>query len=107
VTSVGEQTSRGVGRVALLTLFEVAVAAVVAILVFRTFGAVSGADTNPPECYNASGGVVSCALTSQVLMLPTFAVVLLGLVVWQWRHQRVTRAQVTRCQSVEASRRIR
>jgi hypothetical protein len=71
-----------------MTLLDVAVAAVVAVFVFRTFGAVSGADTNPPECYNASGGVVSCALTPSVLMLPTFAVVLLGLGVWQWRHRR-------------------
>ncbi len=91
VTAVGEQRSQGSGRVLLLALLDVAVAAVIAVLVFRTFGAVSGVDTNPPECYNSSGGVVSCALTPATLMLPTFGVVLLGLVVWQWRHRLGTR----------------
>jgi len=76
-----------VAKVLLLLLLDVAVAAVAAILVFRTFGAVGGADTNPPECHNSSGGVVSCSLTPTVLMVPTFAVVLLGLVVWRWRRR--------------------
>lgn len=70
-------------RVVLLGLLDAVVAAVIAFLVFRTFGAVSGSDTNPPECLNSSGGVVTCSLTTLVLMLPTFAVVLLGLVAWQ------------------------
>lgn len=64
-------------------LLDVVVAAVIAFFVFRTFGAVSGSDINPPECLNSSGGVVSCSLTVPVLMLPTFAAVLLGLVAWQ------------------------
>lgn len=92
MTSVGVQSSRGARRVLLLALVDLAVAAVVAVLVFRTFGAVSGVDTNPPECYNSSGGVVSCALTVPALMLPTFVVVLLGLATWQTRHWRSNRA---------------
>lgn len=88
VTSVGEQSSRVAARVLLLALVDVAAAAVVAVLVFRTFGAVSGVDTNPPECYNSSGGVVPCALTAPALMLPTFVLVLLGLATWQTRHWR-------------------
>jgi hypothetical protein len=80
-----------VRRFLLLLLVDVAVAAVAAILVFRTFGAVNGVDTNPPECSNSSGGVVSCSLTPPVLMVPTFGVVLLGLVVWQWRPGRRAR----------------
>ena len=63
----------------------------VAVVVFRTSGAVSGADTNPPECYHSSGGVVPCSLNRPVLMLPTFGVVLLGLVVWQWGRRRGVR----------------
>ena len=75
-------------RVVLLGLLDVVVAAVLAFFVFNTFGAVSGSDVNPPECLNSSGGVVSCSLTAPVLVLPTFAAVLLGLVAWQitrWR----------------------
>jgi hypothetical protein len=71
-----------VGRVLLVSLADVAVAAVVAVLVFRIFGAVSGADTRPPECYNAWGRVVGCSMTQSRLMLPTFGAVVLGLVAW-------------------------
>ena len=70
-------------RVVLLGLLDGVVAAVVAIFVYNTFGAVSGSDVNPPECLNSAGGVVSCSLTVPVLMLPTFTAVLLGLVAWQ------------------------
>ena len=92
MTSVGEESSRGAAKAFLLMLLDVAVAAAAAILVFRMFGAVSGVDTNPPECYNSSGRVVSCALTAPVLVLPTFGVVLIGLLVWQWRRRRGGRA---------------
>ena len=78
-------------RVLLLALIDVVVAALVAVLVFRTFGAVSGVDTNPPECYNSSGGVVSCSLTPPLLMLPTFVVVMAGLAAWQTRRWRNSR----------------
>ena len=79
-------------RLLLLALMDVAVAAALAVLVFKTFGSVSGVDTNPPECYNSWGGVVSCSLTPPVVMLPTACVVLLALAGWQafrWRKGRV------------------
>lgn len=75
-------------NVLLLGLLDVAVAVVVAVLVFRAFGAVSGADTSPPECYNAWGRVVPCSLSQSKLMLPTFGVVLVGLVAWQTSRSR-------------------
>ena len=76
-------------RVLRLAVLDVVVAAVVALLVFRTFGATAGSDVNPPVCSNASGGVVSCDLTAPVLVLPTFVAVLLVLVAWQVvRHRR-------------------
>jgi hypothetical protein len=73
-------------RVLLVSLVDVAVAAVVAALVFRIFGAVGGADTRPPECYNAWGRVVGCSMTQSRLMLPTFGAVALGLLAWHKRH---------------------
>lgn len=88
MASVRRQHSQGPRRVLLTALVDVAVAAVVAVIAFRAFGAVSGVDTHPPQCYSASGGVVSCALTPPAVMLPTFALVLVGLVLWQWRHRR-------------------
>ncbi len=95
VTSVerhgAERTRRRVVRV-LWGLVDVAAAAFVALLVFRTFGAVSGVDTNPPECFSTSGQRVSCSLTPLTLMLPTFAVVLLGLAAWRASRRRRLRA---------------
>jgi hypothetical protein len=70
-------------KVLALAALDVVVATVVALLVFRTFGAYAGSDVNPPECTNASGGVVSCDLTTPVLALPTFVLVLLLLAGWQ------------------------
>ncbi len=58
-------------------------ALLIAAYAFPLFGASSGDDTNPPVCYNTTGGVVSCTLTPPVLMLPTFVIALLGLVLWQ------------------------
>lgn len=78
-----ERPRRGARRVIALGLLDMAAASLIAVLVFQLFGASSGVDTNPPVCYNASGGVVSCSLTQPVLMLPTFAIGLLGLVTWQ------------------------
>ena len=75
-------------RALLVGLLDVVVAAVVAVFVFQTFGAVDVSDTNPPKCLNSSGGVVSCSLTVPVLMLPSFAAVLLGLVAWQLTRGR-------------------
>jgi len=74
---------RRVRRVLLLWLIDLAVAALLAILVFRLFGAYSGNDTNPPVCSNASGDVVSCSLAREALLLPTFLIALLGLITWQ------------------------
>lgn len=79
---------RGASRVVLVGLVDVVVAAAIAFLMFRAFGAVSGSDVNPSECVNASGGVVSCSLTAPVLMLPTFDAVLFGLVAWQVARDR-------------------
>lgn len=81
-------TRRGVRGVVVLGLVDVAGALLIAVLAFRLFGASSGDDTNPPVCYNTTGGVVSCALTPPVLMLPTFAIALLGLVLWQTSRRR-------------------
>lgn len=80
--------SEEVRRVLLLCLLDVVVAAVVALVAFTIFGAVSGVDTDPPECYNSWGGVVSCSLTPPVMMLPTFGVVLLALAAWQAHRRR-------------------
>lgn len=89
---MGGMSSGGAGsgsrRVLVLGLVDVAAAALIAMLIFRMFGANSGVDTNPPVCSNASGNVVSCSLTAPVLMLPTFAVSLLGLVAWQTLRRR-------------------
>jgi hypothetical protein len=87
MSSDGSQ-GRGIRGVLVLGLVDVAAAALIAVLVFRTFGAYSGVDANPPVCSNASGNVVSCSLTAPVLMLPTFAVALLGLVAWQALRRR-------------------
>ena len=72
-------------------LIDNAVAMAVAVLVFSLFGAVSGEDTNPPVCYNGSGGVVSCSLTTTALMLPTFGLVLSSLAAWQLNAARKRR----------------
>ena len=84
-------SQRGVRGVLLMTLMDVVAAALVSLLIFRLFGASSGDDTNPPVCYNASGGVVSCSLTPSILMLPTFVIVLMGLLAWQTRRRRSRR----------------
>ena len=87
-----ERSANQARRILLLALLDVAADAVVAYLVFWTFGAVSGVDTNPPECYNSWGRVVSCSLTPPMLMLPTACVMLLALAAWQsfrWRNRRV------------------
>jgi hypothetical protein len=60
----------------------------VALVAFRLFGAYSGIDTNPPVCYNAAGGVVSCSLDQPVVMLPAFALTLLVLIAWQVHCRR-------------------
>ena len=75
-------------RPLLLLVVDVVVALAVALLVFRLFGATAGNDSNPPVCSNTSGGVVSCDLTPQVLMLPTFVGVLLVLATWQLLRAR-------------------
>jgi hypothetical protein len=67
----GDSGRRGtVRRLLVVCLVDVAAAALVSIVAFRLLGAYSGADTNPPVCYNAAGGVVSCALSQTVVMLP-------------------------------------
>ncbi|MEZ5092024.1 hypothetical protein [Nocardioides sp.] len=76
------------GRLLLLGVVDVLVAGVAAMAAFHWFGAVSGDDTNPPTCYNGAGHTVSCALTQPVVMLPTFIVVLLGLVAVQLARGR-------------------
>jgi len=75
-------------RILGLLALDLVVAGAVALLVFRLLGADAGADVNPPVCTNASGGVVSCDLTRQVVMLPTFVVSLLVLVTWQVLRSR-------------------
>ena len=82
-------------RPLLLLVVDVVVALAVALLVFRLFGATAGNDSNPPVCSNTSGGVVSCDLTAQVLMLPTFVVVLLVLATWQLVRARRAHASGT------------
>ena len=76
------------GRLLLLGVVDVLVAGVAAMAAFHWFGAVSGVDTIPPTCHNGTGRVVSCALTQPVVTLPTFAVVLLGLVAVQLARAR-------------------
>ncbi|MEZ5096383.1 MAG: hypothetical protein R2731_09845 [Nocardioides sp.] len=78
-------------RILLIGVVDVIVVGLVATLAFRVFGATSGVDTLPPECYNASGGVVSCSPTPPVLMIPTFLVALPALVGWQLRRWRSAR----------------
>jgi hypothetical protein len=85
---MAQRRSQQARRVLLLALVDVAAAAVVALLVSRTFGAVSGIDTNPAVCFNTAGGVVSCPLTPSVLVPATFVVVLAGLAAWQTRRCR-------------------
>lgn len=90
MTAVGGRRL-GLGRTLAVGFIDVVAAILIAMLVFRLFGASSGVDPNPPVCYNAAGGVVSCDLTQAVLMLPTFGIVLFVLVVWQvfrWRRRR-------------------
>lgn len=76
------------GRILLLGTADVVAAALLALLVFRMFGAYSGQDTNPAVCFNTTGNVVSCSLTPTVLMLPTLVVTLLALVAWQVSRRR-------------------
>ena len=90
--TVDEHRSEGTRRVLVLGLVDVAVATVVAVLVFWIFGVQSVAETDPPVCYNSSGQVVSCSLTAPMLMPPTFGVVLLGLAAWQTRRRWKQRA---------------
>lgn len=70
-------------RVLGLLAVDVVVAGVVAVLIFWIFGVAGQDDVNPPVCSNAAGGVVSCDLTQEVLMIPTFVVTLLALIIWQ------------------------
>lgn len=82
----------------MVALADVGVAGAAAIVVFRMFGPTSGADTNPPVCYNAAGGIVSCSLTPATLMLPTFFGVLLILAIYQvirWRRAVRGRPTIT------------
>ena len=81
-------TARRGWSIPVTALANVGVAGAVAILVFRTFGATSGADTNPAVCYNAAGGTVSCSLTPATLMLPTFFGVVLILAIYQLVRRR-------------------
>jgi hypothetical protein len=78
-----ERQRSGIRRILVLGFIDVAASALIAVLVFRMFGAYSGVDTNPPVCHNVSGDVVSCSLTAPVLLLPTFAIALFGIVAWQ------------------------
>ena len=81
-------------RILGLLVLDLVVAGAVALLVFRLFGANAGSDVNPPVCSNASGGIVSCDLTQEVLMLPTFGVTLLALLTWQAvRRRRASRVE--------------
>lgn len=87
MSSVSVQRS-GIGRILVVALVDLAAAALIAVLVFRMFGAYVVDETNPPVCSNASGNVVSCSLTPTVLMLPTFLIALLGLLAWQALRRR-------------------
>lgn len=78
-------------RTLALGIMGVIAAALTAMLVFHLFGASSGVDTNPPVCYNAAGGVVSCALTPPALMWPTFGITLLAIVMWRVLRRRKRR----------------
>jgi hypothetical protein len=91
VKTVDEHSREGTRPVVVLSLLDVAAAAVAAVLVFGLFGVESVAETSPPVCYNSLGQVVSCSLTPPMLMLPTFGVVLLGLAAWQTSRRRKRR----------------
>jgi hypothetical protein len=83
-----DRSTGGIRGVVLLGLLDVAVAALIAVLVVRVFGVSSVAETDPPVCYDASGGIVSCSLTPSLLLVPTFAIVPLGLGLWQALRHR-------------------